>query len=81
MFSLPPSLLSSLLLSQLCRRQRNKMGPSPVRVRVRSPHYDCMFDERLNFSSFPSAPAPRPSLSEEDIKLKSPRSKEGNPSE
>ena len=42
---------------------------------VRSPHYDCMFDERLTIS-FPLS-----SLSEEDIKRKSPRSKGRKPNE
>ena len=37
-------------------------------ARERGPHYDCMFDERLNFASFPF---PLFLLNEEDIKLKS----------
>ena len=38
-------------------------------ARERGPHYDCMFDERLNFASFPTH---TPLLNkEEDIKLKS----------
>ena len=38
-------------------------------ARERGPHYDCMFDERLNFASF--LPFPPLLNKEEDIKLKS----------